>query len=767
MKLNITILKTKRGITKNNNTNFLFIFIFLIVGNIRAEKVALFYNTDYIHIAEGNLFAEGSNLKSSLEMLGHEVIIFTDISANTIAETILKSDVIVIPELERKDLFANLEEDAKNVLHNYVANGGGLVICGVVAPNEANSLNALKLLNGLYGFELRADNFSLSGSSDIDATAAAATTFITTPTTLENNNSVAFLTGGFPAGAKRVYQDNGDDENTTVALIPYQEGEIAYLGWGWWNAAPTGDQDNGWLDILEASIDQVACSLPKVRVKNNIKVQLNEDGTATLDELQVDDNSEVCTGEIQFSIYPNQFDCEDVGTQNVLVSVIDKIGRTSTNAVEILVEDPMEYCLSDPGFANVNGFILDEYGDRIDNTELLANSSDFTSVEVTTDGYFDFKELPRLETYRMVPHKDDQPLNGVTTFDLFLIARHILGVKPLDSPYKMMAADVDFSGTITMTDVVILRKFILYLITSFDHEQSWRFIPENHSFNNPLNPLVETLPDSFTIPSLDENMSINFIGMKIGDVNGTADYGNINSGYSDRNSEQETVVLSTDNKKLTTEESYTVEFRTKNTQHLFGWQFSLEYDTESLEFENVTSSVANMENGEWAMNTSQDGLAHVSWTNVTQKSWEAEEAVFTLTFKAKKEAELKDVLKISDRYMKAESYTTDGNVNNLRIQFTSEEEVTTNEIENKFNVYQNYPNPVMDHTTIAFDLPEDAVVTLQIFNTDGRLLKTQHGTFNRGHNKLEQHTKELPAGQLIYTLTTPFGSVSKSMNKVK
>ena len=139
MKQIITILKRKRGITKNkNNTNFLLIFIFLIVGNIRAEKVALFYNTDYIHIAEGNLFAEGSNLKSSLEMLGHEVIAFTDISANSISEVILKSDVIIIPELERKDLFANLEEDAKNVLHNYIANGGGLVICGVVAPNADN-----------------------------------------------------------------------------------------------------------------------------------------------------------------------------------------------------------------------------------------------------------------------------------------------------------------------------------------------------------------------------------------------------------------------------------------------------------------------------------------------------------------------------------------------------------------------------------------------------------------------------------------------------
>ena len=43
--------------------------------------------------------------------------------------------------------------------------------------------------------------------------------------------------------------------------------------------------------------------------------------------------------------------------------------------------------------------------------------------------------------------------SAVTTFDLVLISRHILGLEALDSPYKMIAADVNMSGTISTSDV--------------------------------------------------------------------------------------------------------------------------------------------------------------------------------------------------------------------------------------------------------------------------------------------------------------------------
>lgn len=59
------------------------------------------------------------------------------------------------------------------------------------------------------------------------------------------------------------------------------------------------------------------------------------------------------------------------------------------------------------------------------------------------------------------------PLEGVTTMDIILIQKHILGIKSLDSPYKIIAADVNNSQSITASDIAEIRKLILGVIESF------------------------------------------------------------------------------------------------------------------------------------------------------------------------------------------------------------------------------------------------------------------------------------------------------------
>ena len=49
--------------------------------------------------------------------------------------------------------------------------------------------------------------------------------------------------------------------------------------------------------------------------------------------------------------------------------------------------------------------------------------------------------------------KNDDYLNGVSTLDLLLIQRHILGIETLDDPYKFIAADVNNDQEITATDL--------------------------------------------------------------------------------------------------------------------------------------------------------------------------------------------------------------------------------------------------------------------------------------------------------------------------
>jgi len=120
------------------------------------------------------------------------------------------------------------------------------------------------------------------------------------------------------------------------------------------------------------------------------------------------------------------------------------------------------------------------------------------------------------------PKRDGSPLNGVSTFDLVLINRHILGIETLNSPYKMIAADVNNSRSVSTADIVALRKLILGIDTDLTNVDSWRFVPADFTFPNPQNPFQTVFPEGVAVTPGAAPQVSNFIGLKVGDVNGNA-----------------------------------------------------------------------------------------------------------------------------------------------------------------------------------------------------------------------------------------------------
>lgn len=75
----------------------------------------------------------------------------------------------------------------------------------------------------------------------------------------------------------------------------------------------------------------------------------------------------------------------------------------------------------------------------------------------------------------VVLQKNDFYLNGVTTFDLVLISKHILGLEYL-SGFNLLAADANMSKSATGFDIVELRKLILGIYDTLPNTNSWRFM---------------------------------------------------------------------------------------------------------------------------------------------------------------------------------------------------------------------------------------------------------------------------------------------------
>jgi Dockerin type I domain len=124
------------------------------------------------------------------------------------------------------------------------------------------------------------------------------------------------------------------------------------------------------------------------------------------------------------------------------------------------------------------------------------------------------------------PSKLDNPLNGVTTYDLVLIHKHILGIELLDSPYKLLAADANADGKVSLADILVLRQLIYGIYNELPDSPSWRFVPADFIFSNPADPFQEPIPDRILVPAdIDpvlESSPYKFIGVKVGDVNNSS-----------------------------------------------------------------------------------------------------------------------------------------------------------------------------------------------------------------------------------------------------
>lgn len=139
------------------------------------------------------------------------------------------------------------------------------------------------------------------------------------------------------------------------------------------------------------------------------------------------------------------------------------------------------------------------------------------------EGLFSFCPCEPCSTFIVIPVKDNAPLNGVSTFDLVLINKHILGLEYLNSPYKMIAADANSSRSITTFDIVELRKLILGIYTELPANTSWRFVDAEYVFPDPDNPFQTIFPETVTLDmSVSSNQEANLVAVKVGDVNGTA-----------------------------------------------------------------------------------------------------------------------------------------------------------------------------------------------------------------------------------------------------
>ncbi len=454
------------------------------------------------------------------------------------------------------------------------------------------------------------------------------------------------------------------------------------------------------------------------------------------------------------------FTCEDTGTIDIQVYVWDSAdnpyalqpdgttGGFNYGFCETYLALQNNNNACTPLGPMMAGRIAREDNMGVQNVEVSLSGPVILTMNTLIDGNYQFDDLQPGYDYTIRPYLNTGHRNGISTFDLLLIQQHLLGVQPLNSPYKRIAADANRSGSITTLDMIQIQQLILGEILEFPNNTSWRFVDADFIFPVPTNPWFTPFPELINVNDLAMTIMANdFVAIKIGDVNNSAVTTNL-MGVQGR-SFAGTFYLEAPEMKVTAGEVVEVPLSAQDPDAIRGYQFTLDFDQNALELLEVEYGLAD--EACLGLHGLAEGYLTASWYRKDGLEYGEGEPFFTLIFRAKADADLAELLRISSRYTVAEAYTPGQELLDVTLAFGGNQPAEAG----AFRLYHNRPNPFSREAIIGFELPEDGMAVFSVFDINGRLVYQQEGHFSKGYQELALQREALPlaaAGLLYYRL---------------
>ncbi len=450
------------------------------------------------------------------------------------------------------------------------------------------------------------------------------------------------------------------------------------------------------------------------------------------------------------------FDCDDYalalangGMLPVEIYAWDECGNYDFCVVNLTLVDNQDICGIEGNRAIVSGSILTDNGAPISNVDvnISANTEGGYNNTVTTNniGEYVFTDVITNNSYSINGDKDIDWMNGVSTLDLVLIQKHILGLENFDSPYKLIAADANNDERVSSIDLISLRKLILGIETNISGNTSWRFMPSSLSMD-PQNPW--NFNENINIQNLLANtLEENFIGVKVGDVNSTNDFA------ADATSLRSTSSLDFNINEVRENGIVTLEFSSTNFNDIHGFQFTLE--TSNLEILSVHAKGIDLNESNVA--NFNDKLS-VSWFTDKARSLDSE-VLFTVTANELSTASTK--LNITDAITVSEAYDSAYNVLDVNL---------INTVDAEFALVSIEPNPWKEQSQIIFNIDSDKEVSITIYDTTGKTVYENSDFFTKGLNAFNLNEGELltdKSGIFYYTISDGTQFLTAKMIKIK
>ena len=217
-------------------------------------------------------------------------------------------------------------------------------------------------------------------------------------------------------------------------------------------------------------------------------------------------------------------------------------------------------------------------------------------------------------------------------------------------------------------------------------------------------------------------------------------------------------------------DEFQVALRATNFVDVAGLQFSLNWDAEKVEFQDITASFPT-QSVSFNTNNAASGVIAGFWNDSFTYTEPDSTILFVLSFKALADGPL-NLEFVDSPVTTLVVYHADGQVFEVPIIYNGDGGacigIKTSTFATDFKdsavFYQNNPNPFSKTTYIPFELTNSELVTIKIFGLTGEEIYQYSNRYSEGTHRIKINSEVFPSlGTYMYQISTAVTSTTKKM----
>ncbi|MGB3196714.1 MAG: T9SS type A sorting domain-containing protein [Saprospiraceae bacterium] len=463
-------------------------------------------------------------------------------------------------------------------------------------------------------------------------------------------------------------------------------------------------------------------SYDNVTPKDKLKFYFNGDPTKTSISVGCEEYQLVASMGSSRELYYQMYVEDEAGNKdfcNVIVELLDPYSNCGDKSLNIT------HTPTDRLNCSFAVDLIPDIGNKI-----------FTKSGVTLS--YPFCTPNSLKFFTSIPHRNNDHLNGVTTADITILKKHILGQVKITDPFKLIAADVTNSKSLSGADIIEIRKLILGYYSEFPLVESWTFVPSDYIFPDDTQPFDAPRSARWSSDSSCSSL-IKFNCIKMADLNWDK-----LKGEGTTRTPQVSILRSEISKS---EDYIELNLKMDEAKSIAGMQFCLEFDPNDYSFESYNSDLLSLD--EFNFNI-QPGQIKFSWDHDNGIFMQTGKTILNLKFKHL--SNKISAFGFNESVMISELIETDGRTTSIELKLLPSNIGAP--------LVSFYPNPLSGGAYIKIHNLQYETAQFKLYDINYNLVHNQILDLNSGANTILFNSRNLVNGLYYYRIETNTNEVN-------